>query len=292
MSESIKTLIANRVDSKDFKLPVFSPIALEIQGAINADADLSAIERIIHKDQALAAEILRLANSAFFAGLSKQKTIQHALIRLGLNRVFGIVMMAAQKQAFQARNPYLNELMSVLWKHAAASAAGCRWVAMRCGYQDIADDAFLAGLLHDLGSLVVLKANDEILAAGSATEMTTEVMREVIDSLHTEYGHRVMKAWELPSEYADVARDHHSDANSSSLLLQIVKLVDGACRKVGIGMVHEPDLALEGLPEVKQLGIKDVYLAELEIELEDIASAIAGSGSVDSGGGHKAPFAA
>ena len=58
MSESIKTLIANRVDSNEFKLPVFSPVAMEIQKAINADADLLAVERLIHKDQALAAEIL------------------------------------------------------------------------------------------------------------------------------------------------------------------------------------------------------------------------------------------
>ncbi len=272
MSESIKTLIANRVDSDGFKLPVFSPVAMEIQNAINADADLAAIERMIHKDQAMAAEILRLANSAFFAGLSKQKTIQQALIRLGLNRVFGIVMMAAQKQAFHARNPYLNELMESLWRHAAASAAGCRWLALRCGYQELADDAFLAGLLHDLGSLVVLKANDEIMNGEIAAEMTSDVIKEVIESLHTEYGHRVMAAWELPAQYYEVARDHHlEDSNSSNQLLHIVRLVDAVCRKVGIGMTHEPELALEGLPEVKHLGVKDVYLAELEIELEDIA---------------------
>lgn len=275
MSESIKTLIANRVDSNEFKLPVFSPVAMEIQKAINAEADLNAIESMIHKDQALAAEILRLANSAFFAGLAKQRTIQQALIRLGLNRVFGIVMMAAQKQAFHASNPFLNELMETLWKHAAASAAGCRWVSQHCGYSEMADDAFLAGLLHDLGSLVVLKATDEILADGKATDMTNEVMKEVIESLHAEYGHRVMLAWELPHQYAEAAREHHlSDTNSSNLLLHIVKLVDAVCRKVGIGMSHDPELALEGLPEVKQLGIKDVHLAELEIELEDILAAL------------------
>ena len=271
MSESIKTLIANRVDSNDFKLPVFSPVALEIQQAINEDADLRDIEIMIHKDQAMAAEILRLANSAFFAGLAKQRTISQALVRLGLNRVFSIVMMAAQKQAFHASNPFLNELMETLWKHAAASAAGCRWVAQRCGYSELADDAFLAGLLHDLGSLVVLKATDEILADGKATDMTNEVMKEVIDSLHTEYGHRVMLAWELPQQYIEAAREHHlPETSSPNMLLHIVKLVDAVCRKVGIGLVHDPDLALEGLPEVKQLGIKDVHLAELEIELEDI----------------------
>lgn len=274
MSDSIKTLIEKHVGSDEFKLPVFSQVALEIQQAINSDADIEAIESIIRKDQALAAEILRLANSAFFAGLSKQKTIQQALIRLGLKRVFSIVMLAAQKQAFQARNPFLNEVMESLWKQAAASAAGCRWVAQRCGFQELAEDAFLAGLLHDLGALVVLKANDEILNDGIASDMTTDVMKEVIDSLHTEYGHRVMLEWELPQEYAEVARDHHAaETARSSQLLHIVRLVDAVCRKVGIGLTHDPDLALEGLPEVQHLGIKDVHLAELEITMEDMAQA-------------------
>lgn len=275
MSESIKTLIAGRVDSSDFQLPVFSPVAQEIQHAINSEADLAAIERLILKDQAVATEILRLANSAFFAGLSKQKTIQQALIRLGLNRVFGIVLMVVQKQSFHAQNPFLNSLMETMWKQAAASAAGCRWLAQHCGYQEMAEDAFLAGLLHDLGSLVVLKATDELMAGGVVRDMTSSVIQEVIDSLHTEYGHRVMQKWELPQQYSEVARDHHDDEGSSvNQLLHIVKLVDGACRKVGIGLVHEPDLALEALPEAKQLGIKDVHLAELEIELEDIVAAL------------------
>jgi len=271
MSESIRTLIANRVESEEFKLPVFSPVALEIRNAISGDADLGVIERVILKDQALAAEVLRLANSAFFAGLSKQKTIQQALMRLGLSRVFGIVMMVAQRQAFQATNPTLGSLMEKMWQHAAASAAGCRWLALRCGFHEIADDAFLAGLLHDLGSLVVLKANDELLVNGSAPDMTLEVMKEVIDSLHTEYGHRIMQEWELPQQYVEVARDHHvAEASSTNQLLHIVRLVDCVCRKVGIGVEHDPDLALDGRPEVKHLGIKDVHLAELEIELEDM----------------------
>ncbi|MES2626631.1 MAG: HDOD domain-containing protein [Pseudomonadota bacterium] len=271
MSESITALIAAHVHKKDFKLPVFNPVALEIQHAINEDAELPAIEAMILKDQALATEILRVANSAFFAGLQKQKTVQQALVRLGITRVFSMVMLAAQRQAFRAREPFLNEVMQKLWQHTAASAGTCRWVAIKCGYHDLAESAFLAGLLHDLGSLVVLKVLDEISTSGEMPELTTPVILEVIESLHAEYGFMVMQSWELPQQYAEIARDHHlATADSGNVLIQIVRLVDGACRKIGIGMNHDPELVLEAMPEAQALGIKDVHLAEMEIELEEM----------------------
>ncbi len=271
MSESITALIAAHVNNKDFKLPVFNPVALEIQRAISADVELPVIEAMILKDQALATEILRVANSAFFAGLQKQKTVQQALVRLGVSRVFSMVMLAAQRQAFTARQPFLNEVMDKLWQHTAASAGTCRWVAIKCGYHELAESAFLAGLLHDLGSLVVLKVLDEISASGEVAELTDSVIVEVIESLHEEYGFKVMESWELPQQYADIARDHHlASADSANVLIQIVRLVDGACRKIGIGMTHDPDLVLEAMPEAQALGIKDVHLAEMEIELEEM----------------------
>jgi len=271
MSESITSLIARRVEREDFKLPVFNRVALDIQAAIDGDADLKTIEGLILRDQALASEILRVANSAFFAGLAKMNNVQQALIRIGLQRVLSVVMLAAQKQAFTAKNPFLAQLMDTLWQHAAASAGGCRWVALKSGYRELAEPAFMAGLLHDLGSLVILKVLDEISREENAPEFTEAVILEVIDSLHNDYGFRVMQAWQLPADYAVVAREHHAATpDLGNPLLVIVRLVDAACRKVGIGMASDPDLVLEALPESQTLGIKDVYLAELEIELEDM----------------------
>lgn len=270
MGESITALISSKVESKDFSLPVFSSVAMEIQEAIEKDASLAEIEVIILKDQSLAAETLRLANSALFAGLAKQKTVQQALARLGVKRVFNFVVLASQQQIFKAKDPFLNELMQKLWEQATICAKACQWVARKSGYVEIAEDAFLAGLLHDLGSMVVLKAFDEINAQDDMEELTSDVVRDVIESLHTEYGYKVMQTWELPPEYANVARDHHLEqCDPHNALLQIVRLVDAACRKVGVGTGEPEEMALEALEEATLLGIKDVYLAELELELED-----------------------
>lgn len=271
IEDSLTSQIAARVDSDEFKLPVFNQVALEVQTAINANAGMHAIEEIVLKDQALASEILRVANSAFFAGLAKQQNVHQALVRLGATRVVSLVMLAAQKQAYSAQHPFLAQVMKKLWQHSAASAGACRWVAMKCGYKDLAESAFLAGLFHDLGSLVVLKVLDEICVNYRGPELTDAVIAEVISSLHTEYGFRVMQTWHLPAHYTEVARDHHNEALAvKSVLLQIVRLVDAACAQTGIGVLCNRELVLEALPEAQTLGIRDVHLAELEIQLEEL----------------------
>jgi HD-like signal output (HDOD) protein len=118
---------------------------------------------------------------------------------------------------------------------------------------------------------VVLKVLDEICRGDEAPELSDAVIVEVIASLHAEYGHRVMQSWELPPEFAVIARDHHLEkTDSHNVVLQIVRLVDAACRKVGIGMVSDPEIVLEAMPEAQTLGIKDVHLAEIEIQLEEM----------------------
>lgn len=68
-----------------------------------------------------------------------------------------------------------------------------------------------------------------------------------------------------------MARDHHDDALAArSVLLQIVRLVDAACAQSGIGMLCNREIVLEALPEAQMLGIRDVHLAELEIQLEEL----------------------
>jgi HD-like signal output (HDOD) protein len=269
-SLSITEQIASRIQQQGFKLPVFNQVALELQQALSKDISMAEAEALILKDQAITSELLRVANSAFFSGLSKLDSIKQALVRLGTEQVLSIVMLSAQKQAFKAKNPFLKKTMERLWQHASASAGGCRWLAVKYGYSDQKEMAFLAGLLHDLGSLVILKVLDEVCQENPDMIITDAVMTELIKALHCEYGFKVMQSWELPELYCTIARDHHlAQADSKNVLLLITRLVDAACTKVGIGLDDNPDMILEALEETHAIGVKAVHLAELEIQLED-----------------------
>ncbi|MBU2705127.1 HDOD domain-containing protein [Zooshikella marina] len=272
--QSIPEEIEKRARDQHFKLPVFNRVAIKLQKTIASNSNMAQVEKLILKDPALASEVLRVANSAMFSGLTKLESIQQALVRLGTEQVLNIVMVTSQKQIFKAKHPVLNKIMLKLWQHASASAGGCQWVAIKSGYKKIKDQAFLIGLLHDLGSLVILKVLDEIFQEDDTFELTESVIIELINTLHTQYGSQVMESWELPPLFCQISRVHHQEHfDPKNILLIITRLVDYACAKAGVGVNNQPKLVLAALPEVRLLGIKDVYLAELEIQLEDFVEA-------------------
>ncbi|MEE4299371.1 MAG: HDOD domain-containing protein [Pseudomonadales bacterium] len=269
---SLAALIQRRVEADSFRLPVFNPVALKVMQSLREQADMSQVERLICKDPGLAAEVLRVANSALFSGLSASADLKQALVRLGSAQVTNVVMLAAQEQAFQAGSPMLESRMKRLWLHSMISAMAGRWIADKAGLRDEREHAFLAGLLHDVGSLVIVRVMDELIRDGQATDVTDQLLDELIDSLHTNFGYQVLVAWELPQMYADVTRDHEQDARRSAPpLLAVIRLVDAACRLLGVGQPADPDVVLEDLPETQRLGLKPVVLAELEIFIEDTA---------------------
>lgn len=270
--QSLQDLIIEEVTSNRLELPVFHPVALKLQFVVgDENTGVADIETILMEDQALASQVLRMANSAFFKGLHTITTIRKAIIRLGLQQVANLAMAASQRSAHSTDNKLLHDYMEKLWQHAFASAIGSRWVAERCGYPHEADSAFLAGLLHNIGKLAIVKILEELCAQKKITALSDTVVFEVLESpLHTEQGYRLMTQWNLPEPYCLIARDHHdSHWDSKNSLLIMVRLVDQACRKIGLGINPDPTIIPAMSPEAHSLGVTEIQLAELEIALED-----------------------
>jgi len=97
-----------------------------------------------------------------------------------------------------------------------------------------------------------------------------ELLNEVMFSFHAERGYSLLKKWNLPEIYCDIARDHHSeDFDSNDILMVIVRLVNKACNKLGIGLNKDPSIVLAATPEANVLGLSELFLAKLEITIED-----------------------
>ncbi|MCB1876386.1 MAG: HDOD domain-containing protein [Chromatiales bacterium] len=270
----LRELIDERIQEDNLKLPVAHNIALKLQQALrDPKSDAKTMERLILEDQALAGQILKVANSAFFAGLNKVETIQRALVRLGLKQVANLAMVATQQAAYTSKNKMLASHMEPLWKQSLASAIGCQWIARRTGFRDRADEAFLAGLLHDIGKLLILKVLDEIASEqGNTTQFSAPLIREILDNMHNEHGHALLMKWNLPEIYAVIARDHHQETlDPNNVLIAMVRLVDLVCLKIGLEPGESEGIVLAATPEAQVLGISEIHLAELEILLEDTA---------------------
>ena len=150
-------------------------------------------------------------------------------------------------------------------------AIGSTWLARRCDFDWLYNEALFAGLLHDVGKLFILTVTEEIKRSRTMKiQFSAALLNEVMNSLHTEYGYLLMKHWNFPEKYCEITREHHAEEfDANNFLLIIVRLADKACNKMGIGLYEDPSLSLATTFEANLLGLSEVVLGELEIKLED-----------------------
>ena len=234
------------------------------------DYSIAQVAQMIIEDQALSSHVLRMANSAFFGGLSKVTTIRDAIVRLGARQVTNVVTVVTQSQQYCTKDRTMAVYMQTLWKHALGCALGTKWFAEKTGYKELAQEGLLAGLLHDIGQLFLLKVLEDVQASEPELALSKPVIVEVLQHMHVEQGTMLMQHWNIPELYGEIVRQHHAETyDTHNTLLLMVRLVDMACRKVGIGLHHDPSMVLATTAEAQALDVKEVVLAELEIMLED-----------------------
>ncbi len=252
-------------------LPIFSASALKVQRElVKKEADARVVENILAGDQSLSSQLLQMANSAFYKGLVEVKTVRAAIIRLGLQEVGRIALLASARNQFRSKDHELNLVMKKLWQHSVGCALGARWLANRCRFTDLETNAFFAGLFHDIGKLFVLMVVEQLNEKGTNLPLTHALLLETMDSLHCEQGDKLMHQWNMPEAYCVVAADHHrSDVDPKNQLLLLVRLADCACLKLGIGLKKDEKILLSGREEAQLLNLREIDLAEMEIQLED-----------------------
>lgn len=276
---SIDERIKEYLSEPGSELPIFDRTAFQIQQeASKTDPDQDRIINFIIQDQILAAEVLKVANSPFFRGISKVGRIQDAVLRLGLNEIVNCVMMVTQRRNYATRNPFVQQYMTALWRHSLACAFGAQWLVRKCGYPDLAPEAFIAGLTHDVGKLLVLKALVSVVEKDrEAPKITKAAADEFLATLHPQCGYLLMEKWNLPESYALICRDHHRpDFDEANILLVAVRMANEVCHKLGIGLYEAKDLVLAICNEAGILGLSDITLAEMEIAVEEYLVRIEG----------------
>ena len=275
-SKSLIEILDVYINNKKTILPPFSKVNLDIQKALSDEnTTIETIEKIITSDQAITSLVLRMANSAFFKGLYEISTIRSAIVRLGNKQISKIVMLATQHNSFNSNDPTFKEIVTKLWQHSVACAVGAEWLAGKCGYGEMENEAFTCGLLHDIGKLLVLSAFYSIKKTSkNALNLSEKMLYEIIDPLHTRHGFLLMKRWNLPENYCNVVRDHHVDGfDPGDALLAIIRMANQTCNAMGIGLKNEDSsVLLAATVEADSLGLSEVAIAEFELVIEDSLS--------------------
>jgi len=199
------------------------------------------------RDQALAAKMLRLANSPFFGLREPVTTISHAAVVLGYKTMRSLVL-GAWVGDFLCREvkPY-GYVKGGLWKHCLASALVSRHMArqFKMGPDD-AEMLFLGGLLHDVGKLLLAQHTDgpATFVTGKSDETTTILERErnELGTDHASIGADIAKAWRFPPALTGVIQNHHAPSAKleQARATAVIHLVDWCCNShlVGLSVSH------------------------------------------------------
>lgn len=258
-------------------LPVFHPIAVKLQHILSSnDFNFEEVIELASQDQVLAGRILRMANSPAYCGSAPVETIKDAVVRIGAQPVANMAMAVTQASLHSSDNELINRYMRRLWHHSHACALGCRWVANTIGLRRMSEQAYLAGLLHDIGKLYLLKVLEKLTSTGVARSALEErTLHDIFIELHVEEGEKLMKHWNIPSIYCAVVEKHHAaQCEVDNLVLIIVRLVNEIARKMGNSLHPDPRLDVTKLKEPALLGLGAGTMGELERVLEDARSVV------------------
>jgi HD-like signal output (HDOD) protein len=273
---SFLDVITEHIASGKAKIPAFNTISFQLQQEVaKEDANIRTVEKLIVCDQAVTSEVLKMANSAFFAGFEPIVTIREAIVRLGTEQILNIVTLATQQDNFRSKDPFVQELLDTLWKHSVGCAVGAQWLAKRRGFHDLLHQAFLAGLVHDVGKLLLLTVIEDLRQTGDLHLSISEALiYEIMKTLHTQQGHALLVHWNLPGIYCEIAGGHHAGELQGDTLMAIIRLANSTCNKAGIGTWQDPSSVPVATQEADFLGLSDIALAELEVKLDDFVSKI------------------
>jgi putative nucleotidyltransferase with HDIG domain len=263
-------------------LPSLPAVVMELLTSIDQeDVDISVLAKKVSHDQALTAKTLRLANSSAFGLQVKVTTIQQAITFLGFQTTRNLITAAAVTGCFaEGQCAGFND--KAFWRHSIATAACARVLARRMRFNQ--DYAFTAGLLHDIGRLVLVSTYperySEVLAWRSAHDCEViEAERAVLGIDHVVAGAALAAHWNFSDTMRLAIAWHHEPEQAGAGFLATIIHVANA-------IVHALDIAREDddlVPQVSSvawtaLGLsEEAYLhvfRETELQYEEIATVL------------------
>jgi putative nucleotidyltransferase with HDIG domain len=239
-------------------IPVLPSLAERI-GEVASDPDVSLVQlaNLIGKDQVLASRLLQLANSAYGAPMQEVGTIREAVLRIGADGVRGMVSTVCFSSRMYDPGIY-GEQGRLAIEHSIGTAYVARMVAEQVDENE--DEAFLYGLLHDIGKLLILKlAYDHKQRTGST--VPAEEVATAIEQHHANVGGITLKRWGLPASLEEPIRCHHDyrSATAKPRKAMVAYLANRLSHRYGFGC--DPEVYnIVGDPAFRELGLDAAWL--------------------------------
>jgi len=260
------------------KLPPFSPILNKLLASLaGEDVSFSKLGDLIEKDTVVAGNIIHLVNSALYARRATITSVRHALALLGMDKVRNTLLgMSISRMWSQVKTPPTWS-MARFNRHSAAVAILSDQIASRIPGAVYPEGAFVGGLLHDLGRLLIaLGLPDEFARLTKLHEQSdrswTELELELLGFTHAELSAEALEKWKFPQEVQLAVRDHHHppafQAGGTIQLSAVIHAANQYVNSAGESIVASKLVAAEDAGAIAALGVPEEKIGQLLMDFK------------------------
>ncbi len=248
-------------------LPILPHAVTQILGLSDGtDVTPRDFERIIVKDSALTAKILRTANSAYFNRSGEIASLGRAIDQLGMNTVRSICVASAFQSRVSSKSLCRSFNTNDYWTHSLSVACLAKVLASVTKYPR-AEEAFIAGLFHDIGKMAIAMLLPEEGARIYQTAMLRKISHyeaeeSILEASHQEIGLRAAELWGLPKVFLGPISQHHTPwmTEEPDPLTDLIHVANGLAHQNGMGYavsgeINQPDAAM-----MEAMGISEAQL--------------------------------
>ncbi|QOJ15909.1 MAG: HDOD domain-containing protein [Planctomycetia bacterium] len=207
IDQTLYDALTRTLDDPEIELPRMPAVADKALIQLRENTvDFRALADVVQQDAALTAQLLRVANSVTYRGFSEIRSLDLAFARLGQRTVRSVILGTTIRALAIRTGGATRSIGEELWRASLAAAAVCGELAVRIGENE--DDAFLSGLLHDIGNLGVLRVcYDHAQQRGARIE--PPLFAGLAERWHEHLGMRLAGSWGLPDPLPELIGNHH-----------------------------------------------------------------------------------
>lgn len=210
---------ARRLIAGISQLPSPPQVCKRVEQAVAREAPLSEIGSIVAEDPALSAKLLQVSNSAFFGSRRKVSSTQLAVSMLGLETTKSILFAAGIRDSMRATDPRIEAAIEATWTHSNRVAALATAISATLGMsRSDQAECFSAGILHDIGKMLLLKQLANVPNSSSDHDTVREGFDGVVDlerrifgAEHAQVGAHLLSLWGVPDDIVEVVLTHEDD---------------------------------------------------------------------------------
>lgn len=292
----IKVGVKAAISQENFEIPLLPHVASQVlQMANNPKAGIPEIEALVKQDQVIAAKVIKTANSPFYRGIQTIASLRDAMSRMGLKALKDIVFsLSLHSKIFKIKG--FEPVLEKVWDHSVACAAISQHLAKKIGIDS--EQAFIAGLLHDIGKPVLIQVvadfeeNQKKMTMQKAkkefkpfdeSKWNMDKLNEVLlplvfDEYHSIVGALVTAKWKLPNSICEIVRYHHEyeKAQEAKTMATIVYVANMFCHHFGYGHEERP-VELHAQRVFSDLKMNSDQVKKLVDEIPTVATSLMGN---------------